>query len=477
MRDWFDLQNKLFKNISSDLRSKLKEPSKSLQRYQREYERDFKQMRLSQYSQLVQNMNRADIVLIGDFHSLRQSQRLLLKLLRDPRVRPPTSVGFEVLPPEQEASVNRLPSLSKRARLNLQESLAIETDFGSSFTNYEEVFETLSEKQIQIFGIKTKSTQLKSRDQFAAERISQFEGPTWILAGEFHCSSTHLPLEIHKINKKLKICVVHQNVDRLHLQYLNKMTLARDLVLEKHFSSHLKMFCVLHTPLWVKWQSYLQNHIERENELHPIDPRDQIEWSLKELQQFFEDPRYPNQIGIEELLDFQVFSAEDESFAGSLKSLSQQQSHEVMRNLGLSKVAILESRHLIYLSESNLNSCAQAAGAYLFYRWTKAKLRPEDEYDFILREFYSFFLSKILNHSRKATRFITAPKNRSEVLIGFARQLADSCFEAFLAGEFSKQRIIRQLSQPSRSSQMRLLHLLELYSVAQDFDLSNRRYL
>ena len=325
----------------------------------------------------------------------------------------------------------------------------------------------------------------------------------------------HLPREILRLCPDKKICVIQQNDDKATLKHMNELSRKKTLVLKakpKLFegSPPLDLFCVLHTPLWIKWQSYLEKHLKSEEQFEEsgegLDPHEQIAWSLETLYQFLEDPRYPYPHKLKDLLDMNVYSADDSHFSESLSRLKSAHRNEVTRQLRCGNLAALIPLRKIYLAEVTVNSCAQAAGAYLYRLWGEVPyLQSQDFYQAMLVECLSFFLSKVLNHSRRAlslkewrnlshrgrrqneARAILRAQNVLQefskkdawinslqpfslhAAMAHGRILADALFEAFLVGEFSKERLTRILTEPLRSEWQAYETLVEFHSIGRPF--------
>lgn len=507
MIEWFKLQKRLYSQIQRELHGLLAHQPKSLKNYATQYAKDFRLMRQSSQKQLFQSINESQILLVGDFHTLRQSQRMMIRLLRDKNLKPPQYLALEVLDAKFEDKVLN-PSSKKLDEY--RELLDLEQSFGSSFEVYKELFHVAHSKGIKLVGLKSSSKSLKTRDRSAAKIINKLDARTWVLFGEFHCARPHLPSELLKLNKDLSICILQQNPDKLHLKNLKEMSAAkRDLIFKSGSKHQAPMFAILHTPLWLKWQSFLDQHRRSQITLDPVDPHDQISWSIRTLVDFLKDRRYPQPVSLEELLDFNVFSVEDEDFMHTLQSLSRKDAEIVQAQLENSRVAITVDNKKIFLSEVTINSCAQAAGAYLFKSWAGIKDPFAHFYVNVLFESISFLLSKVLNHSRKTkhwkelgqlsrsqeqkqeikrmleSQFFSQHFHdrkawvnslepyRHQAAIALGRNLADWAFEAFLAGEFSKQRLIRMVLSVPRDELGLFERLIEIKSLGDTF---NSRY-
>jgi hypothetical protein len=292
------------------------------------------------------------------------------------------------------------------------------------------------------------------------------------------------------------------------LKRLATTTTKKSLVLKsKRDRMGIELYCVLHTPLWVKYQSYLEQHLHAsdQDEFEALDAHEQISWSLKTLAQFLNDPRYPTRIVEKDLLDFSVFCADDDNFFKSISKFPTQERSLALSQIKSSGVAVLIQRRYLYISEVTINSCAQVAGLYLYLMWSHTRFTKSDFFKRTLAEALGFFMSKLLNHSRRATpwrkwallkktsqkkreaaavlqsqSFVSKLDNRShwtkklspfedQSAVALGRNLADAAFEAFLTGEFSQPRLIRLMKTPVKDEREAYQILVELKSVSAAF--------
>jgi len=501
--DWVKFQQKLFRQVQQEIKPLLHSQSASLKKYANEYRKDLLRIKLSSRKELVKNLNASDICFFGDFHSLPQSQRLLLRLLRDKKVHAPQSLGFEILSEDSVQRIHKARSTEQIKKILLK--LEIEKNWGSSTETYLELLCLCKAKKIKLVGLHSTSPKLKNRDRDAAKLLSKVTRKCWVLFGEFHCARTHLPMELKKLNPTLQVMVVQQNNDALERKFLATRMQSKDLIFSEPIRSPIPLFCILHTPLWVKWQSYLDAHIIQRDDTSPLDAQEQISWCLKTLYDFLEDRRYATPTARDEVLDLSVLSSHDEGFFESLGALNKQEKKWVLSQLEVSRVAILTQKRRIFLSEVSVNSCAQAAGAYLYATWTNMPGVTPEFFQRAQFELISFLLSKILNHSRRAKtwkewRDIAYIQRSSEVSAilksvtfsrdwshrqswlkniapyqdrvaqSLGRAIADMVFEAFLVEEFSKARLLRILTTQRHESLSAFETLVELKSVGRAFE-------
>lgn len=517
MKEWRQLQKELYQNTLKEVRLYLGRQPKTLERYIRQAKQDPRDLKISNSKELFQNLNESDVVFFGDFHPLRQSQRLLIRLLREKQVKRPKVLGLEILEPRHELLVDRWQKdPTPKNELQLLRGLALDRRWGASFETYKELFKACHTMGIKVRGLGSQTSLLK-RDQFAARKIREFSKPMWILFGEHHCARNHIPRLVHAASPETSILVVQQNDDEATLKFLNKHHPTKPLILEAadwtprsrvNHAKPIRLFHILHTPLWIKWQSFLERQLKSPSDDDLLgedigDPQNQITWSVQTLIQFLEDPRYPKSLRRNDVLDFTVIVEGDPLFYRGLAHFQKTLKTKALSQLRDSGVFIDLSKRRIFLSELTLNACAQAAGSYLYQVWVKYEAAEAGFYRQTLQEALSFFLSKLLNHSRRAKSMlewdrlsrinndrVAKAMIRSKKLlelfedketlksirslssattVGLGRAIADLAFEAFLSGEFSRGRLIRLVSN-SVKSELEAFHILvELRSVGAPF--------
>ncbi len=501
MNDWKRLQISLYKDLQREAAQRVTKKTSSLARYEKEFLDDQKKLTPNELKNLIKTINTADHLFIGDYHTLRQSQRFLLRLLRDRRLKKPKYLALEVL---RKNSLHLLEAWQKnkspKNEVALRKSLQLETYWGSHWEAYRELFLLCESFSISLVPLFDPQTNIRGRDKAAAASISKLSFRTWTFIGEYHCARQHLPLELLKAAPEKKVVVLQQNDDRATLKLLKETTEKSALILKApqwipsgySDSKPIDLFCILHTPLWIKYQSVLEHTFAAEDrEAGEIqDASDQIQWSLKTLVKFLEDPRYPSHIKRGQLHHIHVYKSDDPHFYRSIVRLPKNEQQAISQQLKTSGLAVSMTTREIFLSEVTINSCSQAAGLYLYQAWSTNRFNTKQIYPLVLLETLSFFLSKLLNHSRRATsrneipsslfKFYLQPPPSAKLkrILGrqkmqaaqyLGRSLADALFEGFLAGEFSRSRLIRILKAPIRDEETAYLYLTEIYSLGKAF--------
>ncbi|MFC2171630.1 hypothetical protein ACFLU6_03245, partial [Acidobacteriota bacterium] len=77
------LQRQILRRLKGDVRLHLGNQSPEIERYYREYKKEFsKNITVTSMETLVSRILKSNIVLCGDYHTLRHAQRANIRLLR-----------------------------------------------------------------------------------------------------------------------------------------------------------------------------------------------------------------------------------------------------------------------------------------------------------------------------------------------------------------------------------------------------------
>ncbi|HYX33627.1 MAG TPA: ChaN family lipoprotein [Oligoflexus sp.] len=211
----------------------------------------------SSIDQLATCMTSAHLMLFGDFHTLRQSQRGFLRILRHLRSREPgrpLMVALEIFNAEDQPAIDeflagRLPEDKFLKRIDYHNK------WGFPWENYQPIVAFCAEQGIQICGINSQfdtPNRLTRRDAFAADILNEWtaKNPEHLclcLIGEYHLADQHL---LAHLSRAIKTVRVVNNIDDYAFGLKGLPSESTDyLQLDQDF------FCVLNTAPWIKWQS------------------------------------------------------------------------------------------------------------------------------------------------------------------------------------------------------------------------------
>ena len=146
--------------------------SKDLKAYRIQYEKDLAQSRCSTSNKrhFINRIKAADIVLVGDFHPLKQSSRALLRLLR--KESSPVVLGLECFDFRDQSAIDQYLTgiISEKDFLK---AIEWKKKWGFPWENYKPLLKWAQSTQSQVIALSDFRLQnLKKRDQKSADRKS-----------------------------------------------------------------------------------------------------------------------------------------------------------------------------------------------------------------------------------------------------------------------------------------------------------------
>lgn len=419
------LQQRLYQQAKSNAKELGAGDGDAILAYSKKFEQSLpSKFRKIERSDFFSYLSDADIVLYGDFHTLRQSQKGFVRLMQElakfhPRQK--CLIAMETFKVKDQLSLENFLA----EQLSEQEFLRridYENTWGFPWINYRTIINYAKRAQIPVFGINSDAggrDKLPIRDELCATMLKrlalQYRGyQIFCIVGEYHLADQQLPALLTNHRSKRKIVRVVSNIDQYYfnLNFPPEFTISHYLYLKKD------LFCVMDTPPWVKWQSY--NFWEEQRESgKQIDAR---EGFYNELQL---DLDYHFLSLVSDLVNFFAFT--DNSAALSrfhlISGTPQQVITEVQRrgyaeNKTILKHAVvrlavdgfyfLENSKTILLAKVSLNNLAEMAGQFLYE--IIAPLQTTDNplanfYRRVVRFTIGVLCSKIINPKRKLTNY------------------------------------------------------------------------
>lgn len=393
-------------------------------------------------SELMVEIGRADIVYGGDFHALGQAQRTHLKILRALSDDRPVVLALECF----SIRAQKWLDFYSRGEIQIDElrvKAKWDRNWGFPWENYRPLLELAKRRGWGLLALnlpddsiaKTKSrrggsgrakkttrtnpssgvrdagerSDLRLRDAKAAEvlheaRARRPDALYYVLFGDLHLAPAHLPREVRKASgrRRPQDLVIHLNPDRVYFQLASQgLELSVDVV---KFSR--AEFCVLGSPPWVPWQSYLlfldravDADLSRADDDDDFDPTDQVAALIRLA---------AHDLSVEVSLDqLSVYSSDDNRIWQYLER------HLALRERQLARQLLATGRTFYmpkigvgFLSRSTVNHAAALAGQYLHAKLGGFKRAPwkmpNDFKALIWTEAVAFFISKLVNHKRQS---------------------------------------------------------------------------
>ncbi|MEZ4741516.1 MAG: ChaN family lipoprotein [Bdellovibrionota bacterium] len=259
------LQETLYKRAYKDAHALAVGTSRSLAAYSSRFEQSLPEnFSHTTIAKLCQKIEKSSIVLYGDFHTLRQSQRGLVRIIREmlqTEPRKKISLALEAFRAADQIFLDGF----QRGTLS-EEKFLRKTDYhvrwGFPWNNFKMLLDFARDHGIYVFGINSENSgkdSLNKRDNFAAEVLSRRSSShpgeiIFCLIGEHHLADNHLPKSILNdvVGRKAKVLRIVSNVDKYFFQISReKPTLSTEYLKLKD-----NLYCVMNSPPWLKWHSF-----------------------------------------------------------------------------------------------------------------------------------------------------------------------------------------------------------------------------
>jgi hypothetical protein len=383
---------------------------------------------ISNKSDLIARASAADVIFHGDYHTLAQSQRSVLRILRGLLAKREIVLCLEMFHGSDQKHVGRFMSgeLSEKAFL---EKIDYAKKWPFHWSTWSPIISLCRDNKIPILGINSEINgtkgikSLRERDVYSAQIISKafLRNPgklIYVVDGDLHIAPNHLPKNVAQLLELLdepaKLFIIFQNAESLYWKLCSQRLEEADVL---RISEN--MYCVMNTMPANKIQSYLNWLEYSEDAYFPVhkdwdgngfeERGAMVHEMVTTLASIFklELPSdalekltiyYPNDLYFMERL------YETPELKGQLRLVRD----KIKRGEGF----LLEyeqsggNKYLIYLANSNINMAAEESCHFLnavIRGPLKTPLSPLDYfYRNVITECLGFFGSKFLNEKRKA---------------------------------------------------------------------------
>lgn len=404
--EWLRTRKNLLEEVKAQVEVRLGPLSMALKRYAQNLEKEFRgNWKPCAERELRTRLNRAQIILGGDFHAYSQSQRAHVRILRDLISRPKVTLALECLPPGKEQAAEDFI----RGRISESRFLELiewEKNWGFPWEHYRPLFQLARDRGFQIRGLNQPSKdRLTKRDLWTARRVSEFiskdpQSLVYVVIGEWHLAAGHLPKLLNKnFKSEESVAVIFQDVEKLYFKLAAEKKESR----VDYLKAAGNRFCLMVSPPWMKWQSYLmylEHAYDRDlQEDLAIDYSDHVA-SLVDL--IATDLKI--QVAKSRVAVYCPESAM--SLAKLRMSLPKKYSRGLKYHLEHGLSFYLPEREWMYLSRSTINHASGLAGQFVHSHLSHRKRTlwnlPQDFLPLIWTEALGFFFSKWINPKRKA---------------------------------------------------------------------------
>lgn len=439
------LQKSLYDKAYKEAHSVVGTTSQNIIEYSTKFEQSLtKSFRITTQSTLIQDLKQNRVILYGDFHTLRQSQRGLMRILRaycDKMRTNKVVLALEMFRAKDQLLIDAYLK-EQITDSELLEKVDYDRYWGFPWQNFKMLLDFAKQRNLIVLGINTDDAgrdDLKTRDEFAAEIMAkaakQFPShKIFCLIGEYHLADQHLPKALSatfRRNKiKPEIMRIVNNVDhyyfKLQAEPVHHMT--EYLILKRNF------YCVMNSPPWMKWHSFslweemryagaydataLDEDYDADVDFFTEDAFDvdyQLHQFVLNISRFLK-----LKIDDSDLQSYQICHSRDADFYSALSEYSEQIPGDIDRfveRATLDGVYFIPSTRAILMSQISVNNLAEAAGQFLYTRISGSE--PDDQeiterfYRHIIRSAVGMIASKIMNPRRKCMELHNYKRYRS----------------------------------------------------------------
>lgn len=404
-KSWLVTRKKHLNQIKQQVEVHLGGLDTSMHSYQKSFEREFLgSWRESSFKRLYNAIANTQLVFGSDFHAFSQSQRTHLRILREIVGDRSVVLCLECVQAKDQEVVDEYlqgeiteKSFLKKVRWN--------EDWGFPWSYYKQLFEFAKNNQIKVQAINLHlpdfdEPSLHQRDEYVAEKICKVQTVIkadlyYVIFGEMHLAKSHLP----SFFDHQKPVIVFQNAERLYFKLAEN---SRESTVDVMESNHNR-FCVMTSPPWVQWQNYL------------IFLEENVDYSLDEDESDMDVFDYMrNQMNIinhdlnihSNIDEVKVITPDLELFEW-LTGISEENKKTLSYLISIDRSFYLPEKNIVYLSRVSTNHTAEMCGAVIQAKLSGRKKMvwqmPDNYIGQVWLEAISFFVSKLINHKRKAS--------------------------------------------------------------------------
>lgn len=269
-RELQKLHESLYKRAHAEASALGARPTGRLRDYAKEFERSLpRSFTRTEASHLIDSVLRRRIVLFGDFHTFKQTQRALLRLLRDVLAkspRPKLVLAIEFLKSKYQGKLESYMA-GEIAEDEFLQAVNYGREWGFPWAHYKPLIELARDHMIPVICVNSnhpgpKSLEMRDKTcaRFLADAAQRYpDHIVFCMIGEYHLADSHLPATLWNelarrgIEASTPLMRVVCNVDRYYFDLENSAKPARStevLRLKRDF------YCILNSAPWLKWHSF-----------------------------------------------------------------------------------------------------------------------------------------------------------------------------------------------------------------------------
>jgi hypothetical protein len=430
-----DLQRRLYRRQRQLINASVVGYNAAFRRYEAVYQERVRGFRRPLgYDAVLDQIARSDVVYVGDYHTLKQSQRAFAKIVRRAAARGrEVVVALEfVQGPYQDAldayRAGRIGERTFLERIRYRDHQVFDV-----WPNFKPVLDAARAARAKIYAIDSAASgagSLELRDAYAAERVARAvrEHPgalVLVLVGQLHVAPPHLPAQVKaRLGPRgagLKHLVVYQNCERIWF-LLERQGLDHDAEAVEVRRGEL---CLINTPPVVAQASYLDwldgDEEEEPGSAGPYRRPEAEGRSIRRVDAGAAERHFKELahliaafLGLdpgEAIDEVDVYTSGDLSFLDRLRRRGDFGARElavIKRQILQRESYFIPRANVAYLANLSLNHAAEEAAHFLRHAFAGGDGSAENErglvdsfYARALEEAYAFFGSKVVNPRRK----------------------------------------------------------------------------
>ncbi len=425
--EWLRTRRALLKSVKDDVRHRLGDDPADLKQYglaAKKLSRN--RYRVSSKSEILAEIESADIVYGGDFHAHGPAQRTHFKILRHLAPDRPVVLALECF----ETRSQKYIELYLRGKMDaeaLKKRVKWDVRWGFPFENYKALIELARRRgwRVEAIGIEREATigsrGIDRQESTTAKRLKEIMirqpgALVYVVIGELHLTNLPKVLSSEFTGRRrtgLREVAIHINAEAVYFQLAEKGLEHSVDVIRYLNPKSMTRFCVLSSPPWVPWQSYLL-HLDKSLELQLADEEDEgpdpTDHILKFAKWIARDLGLKDVFDKSKATDLAVYTASDARLWRKVEASLKRSDLELARRMLVKgRSFMMPALGVGCLAQMTINHATHLASEYLQMKasgrtrevWTF----PRDFQAAILVEALSYFGSKQINHKRQAETF------------------------------------------------------------------------
>lgn len=411
-RDGLSLRQEILKRLKHQVQLYLGKEPKDLRRYALAYKKNIERSRWkpSSKEELYQTLFKMDLVFGGDFHAFAQAQKVHLRALREITVHKKVILAVECVESKHQKILDQFVAGEITEDVFLSK-IKWHKSWGFSWEQYKPLFDIVKKTggrclALNLIQKSASGKTLSARDQHASQILRKTHQQKnsdeliYVIYGDLHIAKEHLPRRVtEKMHPAPKYVILYLNPEKIYFQLVRKNLEHKINVVR--FSKN--EFCLIESPPWVKWQSYLLFLEENIDQALPDDESqlDYGEHVTSLIKLISADLKWKGSYSGD------IHSFDDSDFLDRLREKLSAADYQFIEELvGADLSFYYPMQQTAFLSRGTVNHAAHLAALIVHAQIANRKKMifnlPEQFSILIWVETVAFALSKMINPHRKS---------------------------------------------------------------------------